>query len=102
MEQYSIIAGLENEWDIQYGFLGQLRQGIYSEESFERLIKLIKELDTPNENVVNRRLVSLLWYIPIVMNWQKERFIKNNIPFDKLEKSINQIINLLENYLGIP
>lgn len=102
MELNELLASLENEWDIDEGFLGMLRKGKFSELGLYRLLKLIDPIDIEDQEVIDRRLASLIWYIPIFMGWQKERTEENGIPLETLNLAITEVVNRLENVLGVP
>ncbi len=101
-----IIKRLENEWDKENGFFGQLRDGHFSEIALSRLIKIldeIKEFERQNDsNFINKRVVSLTWYSSIFISWQKERVLSSGITEEQLFKAQSLIENILEDILGVP
>lgn len=97
-----IIIDLEKEWDLSSGFFGRLRTGLFDPDGFERLIKILESVDLQHEETINRRLVSLTWYIPIFMTWQRDRIIENGYDARSLELAINRVHAVLERLLGIP
>lgn len=102
MDIQSAITELEKEWDLDEGFLGGIRQGEFNSERLEGLINILKSLELPNSLKLERRLVSLLWYIPVFLIWQKERFIEQGKDTSEFDHAINRIDELLEKILGIP
>ena len=97
-----LIDALEMEWSKDSGFLGLLRGGEFSDEGLERLLGLLNKINISEQETVNRRLVSLLWYIPIFMGWQRERLEENGMDVSKLDVAITEITNRLEYVLGVP
>ncbi len=51
--------------------------------------------------MIPRRLVSLIWYIPIFMTWQAER-VKGSVDIQEYQRIANQIEGKIEEILGIP
>lgn len=101
MKTDKIINDLENEWDIPNGFLGSLRSGIFQVERAESFIKLIKSIEI-NRETINRRLVSLIWFIPLFMSWQEDRVLEKGGNVKQLRKVMNEITSILQEKLGVP
>lgn len=101
MNLEDLITELEQEWDLETGFLGVLRYGQFHLDKLERLVSCLERIP-PFEEFVPRRLVSLTWYIPLFMIWQKERVIEENGDFPALDSAIDRVTNLLEEKLGTP
>ena len=98
----NVINELEKYWDIPNGLFYQLRyNGIFNAEKFENFIELVESIEIEGEQI-DRRLVSLLWYIPLFMDWQKERVLEQGGDVKHLERATNQILDILEEKLGIP
>lgn len=101
MNLEKIIAELEKEWDIS-GIFYQLRyDGSFDPEKFEKYITLIKSIEI-NGKQIDRKLVSLLWFLPVFMILQKERIIENGFDVKHLENAINEITTVLQEKLGVP
>jgi hypothetical protein len=79
MEAEKSIKLLEGEREQPDGFLGRLREGSFDPAGFERLERLFKSIDRHQDGVINRRLVSLLWYAPTFMAWQRERVAEQGL-----------------------
>lgn len=102
MEIAELIETLESEWSMSSGFLSLLRQGEFSKEGLDRLLFLIDKIDINEQELIDRRLVSLVWYIPIFMGWQKERLQENGLNLLNLNDAIAKVTNRLEHILGVP
>lgn len=102
MNIQSAIDELEKEWDLEAGFLGNLRQGIFSTEKLERLLNTLQTIELSDLKQLDRRFVSLTWYIPVFMIWQREDFVKQNKDIFELDLAINKVEGQLEIILGIP
>jgi hypothetical protein len=99
-----LIPLLEAEYDLEHGFLGQLRQGVFDPAGLERLLTLVRAIDLAHADVVNRRVVALLWMIPTVMSWQLERVAEHRGDVERLRRGIDQMQALLSaaSVLGTP
>jgi hypothetical protein len=102
MDAAEAIKLLESEWEQPDGFLGRLREGKFDTAGFERFEKLLRSIDRHQDGVINRRLVSLLWYAPTFMSWQRERVAEQGSSIEELEIAITKTHNLLEEILGVP
>lgn len=97
-----IISELEKAWDIPNGMFYRLRYyGDFDKIKFEEYIKLIKSIEI-DEEYINKRLVSLLWYLPLFMGWQIDNLKGFNKDTKDLENAINKIISTLVDKLGVP
>jgi hypothetical protein len=92
---------LENEWGSE-GFLGKLRRGEFSPVAADAFLNLLQKSKLQEEAVYPRRLVSLLWYLPSFLDWQKERVVKMGGSLRDYEYFITAVHNQLENILGVP
>ena len=102
MDVASVITNLEREWEFESGFLGRLRRGNFDRASLDRLIRTLDLVDTEGDTTINRRVVSLLWYMPIFMGWQAERVKEAGGDVAELDKATNRVQNMLERILGVP
>jgi hypothetical protein len=96
-----LISQLEAIWEVDSGFLYKLRQGIFDRELYNEFIQLLREISFEDEELISSRIVSLLWYIPLFMEWQKER-VQKNISLNEYNILKTTIENELERILGIP
>jgi hypothetical protein len=80
-----------------------LRTGVFSPSAAERLLGLLRSLEL-RDGPVDRRLVQLLWHMPILMQWQKERFMLAGAGAgaeeDAVETTLNEVVSILEERLG--
>jgi hypothetical protein len=97
-----LIAALEHEWDLGQGFLGKLRQGLFDPVGLERLIRLLDRIDFGDAVEVNRRLISLLWFMPLFIEWQRERVHAPDTDPQTLSHAANRVENAIEKILGLP
>jgi len=98
----SAIASLEGEWDIDSGFFGRVRQGSFDPASLDRLERILGGIDSYRDAAVNGRLVSLLWYMPLVMQWNRERILDAGGDINEFDKAANRVVSAAERILGVP
>jgi hypothetical protein len=101
-EQQRWIAGLESEWSEPNGFLCRVRQGSFVSSHAESLLKILEEMGTPGDRAIERRLISLVWYLPIFLTWQSERILEWGGDPAAYERLVNRVQDLVERILGVP
>jgi hypothetical protein len=94
------IQELESFWSAETGALYELRQGVFDEKGLNNLLLFLKKIAIEDESSISRRLVALLWYIPLFISWQYERF--SSADQEKLSNFVDSITNVLEEILGVP
>ncbi len=102
MEMQTAVPLLEEEWELDTGFFGKLREGQFDSSGLERVIHLLEKVDTGKADVLNRRFVALTWYIPIFMTWQRERHVEKGGNPMELDRATDRLQGLLNEILGIP
>jgi len=95
----SVVDLIDAEYDLEDGFIGRLRSGTFDQAGADRLIAALRALDL-GDGPIERRLVSLLWYLPIIIEWQKERVPEADL--QKVEILLGEVIGILETTLGAP
>jgi hypothetical protein len=101
MEITLLINNLEKEWELETECLGKLREGTLDAEGFRRLRSLLSSTRIDGQ-MIDRRLVSLTWYVPTFMSWQLERVREKGGDVIGLENTINEVLGNLEKFLGVP
>lgn len=98
----NVIELLEAEYDQSEGFLGQLRAGVLDEQAYERFLDLLRGLELEGE-VVSRRVVELLWFVPTFMEYQTWHLEeRSGLPADEYGRYKQGVLNLLMDKLGLP
>lgn len=95
-----LISDLEAEYDLDDGFLGLLRGGHFDTRARDRFLHLLESVDLGSSEVVDKRLVSLLWYVPLFLQWQDRRLDEEERV--QLRQVLDQVTNQLERILGVP
>lgn len=92
---------LDSSWDYEDGFLGKLRQGEFDKKLYLAFLVLLRGISFGDDELIPKRVVSLLWYIPLFMEWQKEQITKS-IEEMEYNRFKTEIENQLERILGVP
>jgi len=102
MNTSEVIERVEKEWELERGFLGQLRQGRFDKSGYQRLRDVLGDISSgiASASLIDRRLVSVVWYIPIFMTWQRDRI--KDLPVDEYDRAANELQTLVQETLGVP
>ena len=92
---------LDQEWDLDEGFFGKLRRGIFDKDGLRRVTEILESVDTSGDQM-DKRFVSLTWFIPTFMNWQCDRIIDKGDDAPELDSATQTMIELLFRVLGAP
>jgi hypothetical protein len=101
MDMKQLIERLEAEWGSD-GFLGQLRLGKFTSEGAARFLLLLREIDIDEQVAVPKRALSLLWYLPSFLAWQRERVEEKGGDMNVYAHFLTDVLNTLEDVLGVP
>jgi hypothetical protein len=97
-----LVDRLDMEWAQDTGFLGKLRTGVLDREAYERFINLMQSIELEGDTI-DRRLVKVLWFIPLYMEWQTERLERtsgiSSIEYSRYQTAVWDILYRL---LGLP
>ena len=94
-------AALEAEYDPDDGFLGLLRGGHFDTRARDRFLHLLESVEIAEDaKTIDRRLVALLWYMPLFMQWQGRRL--DDEEQAALQPVLDAVTNRLERILGAP
>ena len=101
MDINQVIEHLEREWDTT-GFLDEVRRGRFAVADGEKFLTLLSQISLAEEDVVPKRFLSLVWYLPIFLSWQRERVEEIGNDVVAYDHFVTQVHNVLEEVLGIP
>ena len=96
------IEMLESEWSPDEGFFWRIRQGRFHPADFQRALQKIKSISIAGDVELPRRIVSLLWYVPLFMEWQTKRVTENGGDAATYTNAITAMTNEIERLLGVP
>ncbi len=102
MDTDAIISKLEDEWRFDGGFFGRLRNGDFDAQAFSRLIVVLDGISLQDEMALNRRMVSLLWFMPLFMRWQRERVQESGCDMEQFDRASNCVETGVIKLLGVP
>lgn len=95
-------GALESEWSPEDGFFWRIRQGEFAASDFDRALAKVSAICIREDAVLPRRLVSLLWYIPLFMQWQVERVQEKGGDMRAYVSAVTKMRNEVERLLGVP
>jgi hypothetical protein len=96
------IESLESEWFPEDGFFWEIRQGRFNPDAFDRALAKIRMISIEENSAVPRRVVSLLWYIPLFMQWQADRVRESKGDVAAYARATTMMANEIERLLGVP
>jgi hypothetical protein len=76
--------------------------GDFAADDFRRVLEIVSTISIAKDADLPRRVVSLLWYIPIFMQWQVGRVNENGGDASVYAKAIVAVTNEIERLLGTP
>nr|WSZ95359.1 hypothetical protein OH820_06570 [Streptomyces sp. NBC_00857] len=92
---------LDEAWDEESGFLGKLRSGKFDPDAGEAYVALLSRIP-PIGETVEARLVQLIWFAPMFIEWQLGRAAKSEDELRQLTRIATQVHEAVSNILGIP
>jgi hypothetical protein len=95
------LSDLEAAWEPETGFLGCLRDGIFDQALFGDFVTTLMRVRVAEDALLPARFVTLLWFIPLFMEWQTERVIVTCSP-EEYALARTRIEQQLERILGFP
>jgi hypothetical protein len=102
MSNTDLIAPIEAEWEPESGFLWKARHGQFDQTGFERTLAKLRALTIDESVDLPRRLVAVMWYMPIFLSWQTERIGETGGDLEAYSKAVTSITNEVERILGTP
>jgi hypothetical protein len=93
---------IENEYNLETGAIGKLRRLEYDQAGFERLIAILKDIEKDDDPKIDKRFVSLAWYIPIFMIWQTRAIKNDSVVEEEINRDSEAITHILFELIGYP
>jgi hypothetical protein len=90
------ISAIEEEWEPETGFFWRIRQGDFRKDDFERTLRKLAAVPNTTEQLLPARFVSVVWYIPIFMEWQRDRVRECGVNPDEYAVATNHLMNEVE------
>jgi len=101
MDFSGIIERLDAEWDTN-GFFDRVRNGSYDAKHAQDILKMLRAINISEDELLPKRLVALLWYLPSFLGWQAERVAEKCGDRSAYEMFVTEVHNTLEEVLGTP
>jgi hypothetical protein len=96
---------LDSHWDVG-GFLYRLRYRNFDETKGYELLTVLKEIDFSGKKMISKRMVELLWMIPIFLEWRIQDYrdakLLDDDGFIRLQKIVGYISTEIERILNGP
>ena len=99
MERDEIIESIVSEYDLETGFVGQLRMRRFDRAGAQRILDAIRRISL-EEDAVDIRLARHLYFIPILAYWQRAR-LPSSDQCD-LDEFVDQLFGVCVHALGAP
>lgn len=99
MERDEIIESIVSEYDLETGFVGQLRMRRFDRAGAQRILDAIRRISL-EEDAVDIRLAHHLYFIPILAYWQRAR-LPSSDQCD-LDEFVDQLFEVCVHALGAP
>ena len=97
-----LIQKLTSHWDTD-GFLDTVRRGNFDADASLSLLDLLRGITIGEDELISKRLLSLLWYLPSFLEWQKQRVAEiSPAQTSAYERFVTEVHNTLEDVLGVP
>ena len=96
------VAGIQMEWTDDAGFFWKLRDGEFDVACYERALQKLRDLSVADPDFLPRRLVAVLWYIPLFIQWQDERILKTGVDLVTFANVMGAMTGEVERILGLP
>lgn len=98
----NFIASIESEWEPEAGFFWRIREGDFQKDEFERALQKFAAIPSASNQPVPARLVSVVWYVPIFMQWQVDRMRELRGDLAAYVTAVNKLTAEVERILGVP
>lgn len=92
---------LEAAWELETGFLGRLRDGIFDPVLYGDFVTTLMRIQPDEQEVLTQRVVTLLWFICPFMERQTER-VATRMDVEEYALKRATIERQLERILGLP
>ena len=99
MERDEIIESIVSEYDLEAGFIGQLRMRRFDRAGAQRILDAIRRISL-EEDAVDIRMARHLYFIPIIAYWQRTR-LPSSDQCD-LDEFVDQLFEVCVHALGAP
>jgi hypothetical protein len=92
---------LEAAWELESGFLGRLREGVFDRTLYGSFVTTLMKVRVAEGDLLPPRFVTLLWFISPFMEQQAEQ-ITMTFSLEEYRVAQARIQQQLERILGLP
>lgn len=96
------LAAIEAAWEPDDGAMWKLRQGYVDAQEIEALLRLLESIEVAEDDMLPRRFVSFVWYLPIFFEWQRERVAERGGDMKAFQVLSNRVVAVVQRVLGVP
>ena len=98
----NFIKSIESEWEAEEGFFWKVRQGNFEIAEGRRALSKVAAVPTLTDQAIPARLVSVLWFVPLFLEWQVDRVRENGGNVAEYKVLIDRFFAGIERILGVP
>jgi len=98
----NFIKAVESEWEPEEGFFWKIRQGNFEKAEAHRALSKLTAVPRLTDQLIPARLVSVLWYVPLFIEWQVDRVRANRGDIAEYTTAIAKFTAEIERILGVP
>jgi hypothetical protein len=84
------------------GFFSEVREGRFDRAAYRRALDTLGAIRLPEGAALPRRLVSLVWFIPLFMGWNRPRVIEAGGDAAAYDEAATAHEDAVERLLGMP
>lgn len=96
------IEMIERAWSEPDGFLFLAHIGRFTPEGAATFLADLERIDVPSGDTVDRRLVSLLWFIPTLLEWNRHANATTAERAAAYDRISSVVVDRLFVLLGVP
>jgi hypothetical protein len=96
------LAAIEAVWEPDDGAMWKLRQGEVDAQQIDALLTTLEGIEISEHEMLPRRFVSFVWYLPIFFEWQRERVTESGRDMQVFQVLSNRVVDVVQRLLGVP
>lgn len=98
-----LVVLLEEAWSPEGGFLWRVREGHFDSRGGNDLLSQLARGPAASESPIPSRLVSLVWYVPIFLTWNRCRVVEACPDAESdYDRFVERTTHEIERILGVP
>jgi len=95
-------SAIEAAWEVEDGAMWKLRQGEVDAAQIEALLGILEKIQVAENDMLPRRFVSFVWYLPIFFEWPRERVAERGADMKVFQTPANRTVAVVQRLLGVP